>query len=208
MAQNDTAVKGQQNIYTSKGANNELGFAIQQMLNGINTAIPCKVIAVYSSNSSVGYVDVLPLITYVDGMGEAVQPVTHYHLPYSRIQGGIAALIIDPVAGDKGLAVFSSRDASTITADTTEPQQPASFRRFSESDGYYVGGFLNQAPQIYVELTQGQVCNIVASGGVNIVGNVTVQGTITASGDIHGNGHSLSNHTHTGVHGETSSANG
>ena len=29
-----------------------------------------------------------------------------------------------------------------------------------------------------------------------------------ATGDIKGNGHSLSNHTHTGVHGETSSANG
>ena len=205
---NDTAVKGQQNIYTSKGDNNALAFAIRQMLNSINTCLPCKVVAVYPSDSSVGYVDVLPLVTYVDGMGKAVQPVTHYHLPYSRVQGGIAALIIDPVVGDKGLAVFASRDVSTVTADTTEPQQPASFRRFSESDGYYIGGFLNQSPRVFVELTQEQKCNITATGGVHIVGNVTVEGTITSTGDIVGNGHSLSNHTHTGVHGETSSANG
>ena len=204
MPQNDTAVKGQQNIYTSKGENNALAFAIRQMMNGINTCLPCKVVAVYPSNSSTGYVDVLPLVTYVDGMGKAVQPVTHYHLPYSRIQGGIAALIIDPVVGDKGLAVFASRDVSTVTADTNEPQQPASFRRFSESDGYYIGGFLNQAPQVFVELTQDKKCNITATGGVHIVGDVTVEGTITASGDIVGNGHSLTNHYHHGVHGDTS----
>ena len=206
--QNDTAVKGQQNIYTNKGYNNQLDFVVKQALSGVNTCLPCKVVAVYPSADSTGYVDVLPLVTYVDGMGKAVQPVTHYHLPYSRVQGGIAALIIDPIVGDKGLAVFASRDTSTVTADTTEPQQPASFRRFSESDGYYIGGVLNQAPQVFIELTQGKVCNITANGGVNIVGNVTVQGTITASGDIKGNGHSLSNHTHTGVHGETSPANG
>jgi hypothetical protein len=91
-----------------------------------------------------------------------------------------------------------------VTADTTEPQQPASFRRFSESDGYYIGGFLNQAPQVFMELTQDKKCNITAEGGVHIVGDVTVNGTITSTGDIHGNGHSLTDHYHHGVHGDTS----
>ena len=204
----DTAVKGQRNIYTEKGQNNQLDFVVRQILNGISTCLPVKVEAVYPADDSAGYVDVLPLITYVDGKNNAVQPVTHYHLPYHRLQGGVAGMIIDPAPGDKGLAVFASRDCSTVTADTTTPQQPASFRRFSESDGFYFGGILNKKPKIYIELTQDEVCNIIANGGVNITGNVTVQGTITASGDIVGNGHSLSNHTHTGVHGETSSANG
>ena len=194
----DTAVKGQQNIYTNNSGVNRLDFAIQQAIKQIQTCLPCKVVAVHPSNSSTGYVDVLPLITYVDGMGETVQPVTHYNVPYSRIQGGIAALIIDPVVGDIGLVCFASRDSSNVKAGTTEPQQPASFRRFSPSDGFYIGGFLNQAPQIYIELTQGKVCNIIATGGVNITGNVTVNGTITATGDIVGNGHSLTNHYHTG----------
>lgn len=200
------ALKGQQNIYTNNTQVNQLDFVITQMINKIHTCLPCKVMAVHASSGSVGYVDILPLVTHVDGMGKSVQPVTHYNVPYSRIQGGIAALIIDPVVGDIGLVCFASKDSSNVKAGTTEPQQPASFRRFSPSDGFYIGGFLNQAPEIYVELTQAKVCNIIAEGGVNIKGNVTVEGTITSTGDIHGNGHSLTNHYHHGVHGDTSAA--
>ena len=204
----DTAVKGQRNIYTDKGPNNTFDFVVKQIMNGINTCLPVMVEDVHPGNDATGYVDVLPLVTYVDGKGEAVQPVTHYRLPYLRLQGGVAGLIVDPAPGDKGLVVFASKDCSTVTAETITPQQPASFRRFSESDGFYIGGILNKTPKIYIELTQDEVCNIIASNGVNIKGNVMVQGTITASGDIKGNGHSLSNHTHTGVHGETGPANG
>ena len=202
----DTVVRGQQNIYTNNSPTNQLDFVIQQALNNISTCIPCKVIDVHIANGSVGYVDVLPLVTHVDGMGKAVQPVTHYNVPYSRIQGGIAALIIDPAKNDIGLVCFAYKDCSNVKAGTIEPQQPASFRRFSPSDGFYIGGFLNQSPEVYVELTQSKVCNIVATGGVNIKGNVTVEGTITASGDIVGNGHSLTNHYHHGVHGDTSTS--
>lgn len=194
----DTAVKGQQNIYTNNTPTNQLDFIITQMMSQIHTCLPCKVVAVHQNSSSTGYVDVLPLVTYVDGFGKAVEPVTHYNVPYSRVQGGIAALIIDPVVGDIGLVCFASKDTSNVKAGTTKPQQPASFRRFSPSDGFYIGGFLNQAPQVYVELTQNKVCNIMASGGVNITGNVTVNGTITSTGDIVGNGHSLTNHYHIG----------
>ena len=203
---NDTVVKGQQNIYTDNSEVNRLDFVIQQALKQISTCIPCKVMGVHVSSGSAGYVDVLPLVTHVDGMGKSVQPVTHYNVPYSRIQGGIAALIIDPVVGDIGLVCFASKDCSNVKAGTTKPQQPASFRRFSPSDGFYIGGFLNQSPEVYVELTQSKVCNIIATGGVNIKGNVTVEGTITATGDIQGNGHSLTNHYHTCPDGTTSTA--
>ena len=57
-----------------------------------------------------------------------------------------------------------------------------------------------------MELTQDKKCNITATGGVHIVGDVTVDGTITSTGDIQGNGHSLTNHYHHGVHGDTSTA--
>lgn len=78
--------------------------------NKIATAQPVKVVAVDTQGAQgpTGYVDVLPLVTYVDGKGQAVQPVTLYHLPYSRIQGGKAALIIDPVPDDIGVAVFAN----------------------------------------------------------------------------------------------------
>lgn len=41
-------------------------------------------------------------------------------------------------------------------------------------------------------------------GNVSVTGDVSVAGDITATGDIIAGGISLKNHTHTGVHGETS----
>lgn len=201
------AVQGKKNIYSGNSQLNALSFLIEIMQGQISTAIPVKVVTVYKSGTT-GHVDVLPLVTFVAGDGQTVEPVTLYHLPYSRVQGGIAALIIDPIPGDIGLAVFAQADTSTVTAGTKEPQQPGSMRKHSMSDGFYFGGFLNQNPSCYLELTQGNTAILTAASGVTITGNVVVNGTITATGDIKGNGHSLSGHTHSGVHGETSSANG
>jgi phage baseplate assembly protein gpV len=100
---------------------------------------------------------------------------------------------------DIGLAVFASKDCSNVKTGTTEPQQPASFRGNSQANGFYIGGFLNQAPSVSIELTQGGAVNIVAPGGVNIAGNVTV------SGDVVSSGISLVNHIHTGDSGGTTS---
>jgi hypothetical protein len=145
-----------------------------------------------------GYVDVLPLVTQVSGKDEAIAPTTMYHLPYMRYHAGIAAVILNPVIGDIGLAVFAGKDCSNVKVGTSEPVPPASFRDNSMANGFYIGGFLNQAPSVFVELTQGGAVNITAPGGVNINGNVTVSGDVVASGK------SLVNHTHMGVHGETS----
>ena len=67
------------------------------------------------------------------------------------------------------------------------------------SNGFYIGGFLNQAPSIFIELTQGGAINVTAPAGVNINGNVTVNGDVVASGI------SLDNHVHTGDSGGTTS---
>ena len=199
MNNDDTAVQGKKTPYSGQSPFNAIGFIIQQALQNVSTAVPVKVQAVYPSDTT-GYVDVLPLIGTIDGKGEFVKPVTLYHLPYSRIQGGNAALIIDPVVGDKGLAIFTDSDSSNVDAKSNEPQKPASFRRFSQSDGFYIGGFLNQKPQTYIELKQDKTTVINSTGGV------TINGTVTVIGDVIADGISLKNHTHTGVHGETSPA--
>ena len=214
MKNDDKAVQGAKTPYSAKSAGNAIGFIAQREIGEINTALPVQVQAVYPGDTA-GYVDVLPLVGTTDGKKNFISPVTLYHLPYSRIQGGAAALIIDPVVGDKGLAVFCSSDVSTVTAETTEPQQPGSYRGFSMSDGYYIGGFLNQKPAVYVEVdpggvininTNGGTCNIqtgtaniTAPGGVNVTGNISVTGTMTVSGDVNGGGISLTGHTHGGV---------
>lgn len=195
----DKAVQGKRSPYTNKSTGNAIGFLIQQALSQMSIAVPVKVQAVYTGETT-GYVDVLPLVGTVNGKGEFVKPVTLYHLPYARVQGGNAALIIDPVIGDKGLAVFTDADTSCVTAESVEPQKPGSYRRFSQSDGFYIGGFLNRKPATYVELKQDNTMVITATSGVTINGDVHVNGDVIADGI------SLQNHTHTGVHGETSKA--
>jgi hypothetical protein len=193
MADKNT-VQGLQNINTASSDYNALSFIIQQAIRGqVNTAIICKVVGV-----SAGYVDVLPMITQIDGFNDAVAPTTLYHLPYFRYHSGICAVKIDPVVGDLGLAVFAQKDCSSVTQGTTEPQKPASFRENTMGNGFYIGGFLNKEPSCYVELKQSGEVIINAPAGLTINNNVTVNGDVVASGK------SLVNHTHMGVHGETS----
>ena len=203
------AVQGIADIYARETQYNQLSFLMRTLMNKeLNTAIPVKVTKVMPGNGSVGYVQALPLVNDMDAQGNAVDVAVIPNLPYFRLQGGKVAVITDPVVGDIGLAVFAQKDTSNVVAGTNKPVQAGSFRKFSMSDGWYIGGFLNQAPETFLQLNQDGTAVLTANSGVTINGNVTVNGTITSTGDIRGNGHSLSNHTHTGVHGETSSANG
>lgn len=179
----DNTVKGLQKPNTASSAYNAMDFIIKRAISEkVNTAIICKVV-----NRSGQYVDVLPLVTPVNGFGETVEPTTLFHLPYMRYQAGTAGIILDPVAGDIGLAVFAQKDCSNVVQGTTEPQQPGSFRGNSMANGFYVGGFLNQTPTTIIELKQD------GSIFINATGNVTVKGDVIADGI------SLKNHTHGGV---------
>lgn len=194
MAENDE-VRGVANYAAGNSQYNALSFMIQQAIREqVNTCIVCKVVGV-----SDGYVDVLPMVTQVSGKGEAIPPTTLYKLPYMRYHAGVAAVILDPVPGDIGLAVFAGKDCSNVKVGATEPVPPASFRDNSMANGFYIGGFLNRAPSVFIELTQDGAVNIVAPGGVSINGNVTV------SGDVVAGGKSLVNHVHTGDSGGTTS---
>ena len=202
------AVQGIANVYADKTSYNQIVYLVRAMMGELNVAIPVKVTKVMAGSGSVGYVQAIPLVNDMDAQGNAVDVAVIPSLPYFRLQGGKVAVITDPVVGDIGIAVFAQKDTSNVVAGTEKPVQAGSFRKFSMSDGWYIGGFLNQDPETFLQLNQDGTAVLTANSGVTINGNVTVNGTITSTGDISGNGHSLSNHTHTGVHGETSSANG
>lgn len=171
------------NINTQSSEYNGLSFIIQQAIRQqVNTCIVVKVTAVKD-----GYVDVLPLVTQIDGNGEAVQPTTLYHLPFMRYHGGVCAVILNPVVGDIGLAVFAQKDCSNVVKGTTEPQQPASFRENTMANGFYIGGFLNQAPTCSIELKQ--------DGSIVL----TAPNNVIVNGDVIADGISLKNHVHGGV---------
>ena len=178
---NNDVVKGLNNPNTGTSEYNRLSFIIQQAIRQqVNTCVIVKVTKVDGL-----YVDVLPLVTQVDGYGEAVQPTNLYHLPFFRYQAGNVAVKVDPVPGDIGLAVFAQKDCSNVVVGTTEPQQPASFRENTMANGFYVGGFLNQEPKTIIELKQNGTVEITASNNVIVHGDVIADG-ISLKNHIHG----------------------
>ena len=197
------AVKGNKRLTSGSSEFNAMEFLIRNTILGlVNTAIPVIVTAVDAggAGAATGYVTVKPLVCQVDGFGETLDPAELFRVPYARVQGGIAALVIDPVPGDIGLAVFAKSDCSGVAQMQSKPVQPGSFRKFSMSDGFYLGGFLNRAPSVYIEVKQDQSIVITASGGVTVnAPTVTVP-----SGDVIASGISLNSHTHTCPDGETS----
>lgn len=183
---NDTnAVQGQRELQSGANPANAMAYMVERALSKVFTALPVKVLAVQAPH----FVTVQPLVNQLDGQGQALPQSPIFQVPYSRIQGGTCALIIDPKAGDIGWCVFAMRDISNVKS-TKGQGNPASFRTHDAADAMYLGGILNDAPVTYIEITD---------AGVAIKGNVTVQGSITATGDVIGGGISLDTHTHTGV---------
>ena len=200
------AVQGIANIYAGTTDFNKLSFMIRTMLSEVNTCVPVIVTEVMVGSGSVGYVKAKPLVNDMDAEGNAVDVPVIPSLPYFRLQGGKVAVITDPVVGDIGIAVFAQKDTSNVIAGTKKPVQAGSFRSFSMSDGWYIGGFLNQSPETFLELKQNKTAILTATAGITINGNITLNGSLTATGDVQGNGHSLTNHYHMGVHGATGTA--
>lgn len=182
-------------------------FIFNQLLRGKATAALVKVLTCTNAGGLVpaGTVDVQMLVNQVDGNGGA--PTPHgplYKLPYNRLQGGTFAAVIDPAAGDIGLAVFCSRDSSAAVAVKGQAN-PGSDDVLGFTSGMYFGGFLNAVPTSYVSYTPGVGIKIVdpvavaiqaptvtvtattkaqvTSPDIELVGNTKVTGTLTVTGE-------------------------
>ena len=159
---------------------NRLEFLIKVLQRDMSTAIPVIITATQAGDTNAaGYVDARPLVAQVDAWGNALPMATLHHLPYFRLQAGRAGIVLDPVPGDIGLAVFAQSDCSTLKQGQTETAQPGSWRKFDQADGFYIGGFINTQIDTYVRLAQDGSVKITAQG------NVTIDApTVTYSGDI------------------------
>lgn len=204
--------KPQRKVNTASTEYNAVAFQIQRALSEISTAEPVTVggVDIPDPKGPVGFVDVTPLTKIVDGEGKGVAQGTQYKLPYLRIQGGKNALIIDPQPGDNGLAVYAMRDTESLkeTRGGDGPVNPGSGRTLDQGDGFYLGGFLNAAPERWVwvhddgiELegvdnihTHGKITvmdaedgwTVNAPAGAIINGDLTVNGSITWTGTATG----------------------
>ena len=197
------AVQGIADIYAGQTQFNQLSFLIRSMMGReLSTAVPVVVTGVMGGSGSVGYVQAKPLVNDMDAEGNAVSVAILPNLPYFRLQGGKVAVITDPVVGDIGFAVFAHKDTSNVVAGTKNPVQAGSFRKFSMSDGWYLGGFLNANPETFIELKQNKTITITANEGITINGDVTINGELTAKGIVY------STHVHGGVDRGSSNTNG
>lgn len=187
-----------------------LRFLILQRLLNVQTISVVRVVAVNPGGvGPVGTVDVLPLVGQVDGSGTVIPHVTIFKRPYVRLQGGVNAVILDPVVGDLGVCLFCSRDISAVITSKA-PSPPSSKRLFDYADGLYLGGVLNATPQNYVQFASDGTIKLkstvaidLTAPAVNITttGNTNINGAIVSpAGEVtDALGKVLGTHLHSGV---------
>lgn len=167
----DSGYWGVQRGMTAATHFNEIWFVVSQMIGRRCTATLVQVKACTNAGdvSPVGFVDVQPLVHQLDGEGNIMPHGTVYNLPYSRLQGGVNAVIMDPKEGDIGLAVFAQHDISKVKA-TKKAAAPGSRRKFNMADGIYLGGVLNVTPTRYIRFTDSGI-EVVAPDAITIEAN-------------------------------------
>lgn len=156
----------------------ELLFFVRQRIARIQTVTLVQVLSVTPpATGLVGTVDVVPLVNQVDGAGNAIPHKTIYGRPYSRIQGGANAFILDPAVNDIGVMVFASRDITSVVA-SGQQSPPASGRSYNYADGLYLYSLARGTPAQYIQFLDSGI-NIKTTGNVNINGAI-----ITPAGEI------------------------
>jgi len=155
----EQAYLGAQDASSDSTDTNTMDFIVEQKLAQISTAKLVKIVrGPYDKDGndiapgsvvSIGYVDVLPLVNQIDGRGNPTPHGTVHRLSYHRNQGGLDAIINDPVVGDIGKLVISDRDTSSVRA-TDKQANPGSRRKFDLADGTFVGTTQAKAPDQYV----------------------------------------------------------
>lgn len=159
---------GQQTPTDSGSEFNVMAFIVRQMMARMSTTKLVKVVAVHGGGFGAipPTVDVLPLVSQVDGFNNVVPHGTVYGLPVMRPQGGPNAIVIDPVADDVGFVVCADRDSSAAVADPGKAVTPGSSRKFDLADGIYVGGVLNKKPVQYILLDGDRIKIVDKTGNV------------------------------------------
>ena len=167
---------------------------INNSLSGLRTAMPVKIISVSNNGglSPIGTVNVQPMVSMLDGSGNAWPHGIIYTVPYMRIQGGANGIILDPAIGDIGIATVCDRDISTVQ-NTGKVSTPGSLRKHDMSDMVYLMTIIGAAPTQYIQFNSAGI-TITSPTAVTINADVTINGTLTNNGHLVG-----STHTHGGV---------
>lgn len=101
-----------------------------------------------------GTVDVMPLVNQIDGNGNAQPHGIVHGIPWTRLQAGKNAFVLDPLVDDIGWVACGDRDGSVVQ-ETGKQANPGSRRSYSVADGVYVGGVMGPAPEQYIAILDG-----------------------------------------------------
>lgn len=178
---------------------NALRFIIQAALAELAIAKLVRVEAVHAGAGDLDppTVDVLPLVSQVDGNGNQVKHGVIHGVQCLRLQGGAGAIIADPMAGDVGLIVCADRDSSSAIASPGDQVTPGSARMYDFADAIYVGAMLNAAPTSYIRLkADGSLKMADAFGNVLETSAAGFVVTTAPGGDFTVNGISVRLHVH------------
>jgi hypothetical protein len=188
---------------------NAIARVVKQIIARMDIMKLVKVVAVHpgtGSPASPATVDVLPLVSQIDGNGYAVAHGTIFGLQCWRFQFGPWAIIADPAVGDVGYVICADRDSSTVAKNLGQSVTPGSRRRYNVADGVYVGGCLNAVPAATIWLkSDGTLAFADKPGNVLQTSATGIAVTTAAGGDFTVNGISATMHTHavTAAPGET-----
>ena len=216
---NDNNRRGLQRDGTATSEYNRLHFAVeQQVRNSVKTSWIGRIDSCDTQEgaSPSGTVSATSMTAQSDAQGQSLPMASVSGLPHTRLQHGIAAIVINPVPGDLVAFAVCKRDISTLNKDTTEPQRAGSYRQFDEADSVALGSVHTKEPEVYIELKQDKTIKVVcpegytletdadvvikASGSVIIdAPEVTISGNLTVQGEVTGKGVVLSQHVHSGV---------
>lgn len=149
---------------------NVIAFVARRLLARLDTMKLVKIVAVHAGSGTppaAGTVDVLPLVSQIDGNGYPVKHGTVYGLPFYRLGGATWQVICDPEVGDTGYVVCADRDSSLVVKNGGQ-QNPGSRRRYNIADGVYVGGVLNAAPKASIWLKSDGTFNITDKNNMSV----------------------------------------
>ena len=192
-----SAYRGAESLDTRASELNAMEFLVRQVLARAWTTAPVVVRAVTPGTPPT--VDVQPLVAQVAGDGRAVPHGTIYGAPVLRLQAGSSAILLDPVPGDIGLALFASHDISAVKA-ARGAANPGSRRRFDPADAIYLGGILNGAATRFIRMSAAGGLEITDPASVTITApTTTVRGALVVTQDATIGGKSFAQHHHGGV---------
>lgn len=204
------AYLGAEDRFSSSTHINALQFMMERVVNRMSTCTLGQVQKVSNTPgevTSVGTVDILPLVNLLDGYGQATQHQIVHGMPYFRFAGGQNAVLLDPQVGDIGLVIFADRDISSVKSNAAQ-SNPGSKRRFDMADGIYIGICLAQPnPNQFIAFTNNGITIqdkngnkiVMSSSGIDCTAaRLTCNNNITA-GFGGGDSVTLQNHLHSGV---------